>query len=104
MYRFIHNLESRQIDYSPGPINSLILAYYLGVSTLMSLPSMLYGQALGNEFLVNSTITNEQFAADIAMDEQGNFIVVWENKADPLNFDVSAQRFSADGTALRSDF
>jgi hypothetical protein len=59
------------------------------------------GTALGGEFQVNTTFDGEQKAPAIAMDADGNFVVVWHSLAeDPDSCDVFLQRYAADGTAL----
>ncbi|MCA9093525.1 MAG: cadherin-like domain-containing protein, partial [Planctomycetaceae bacterium] len=52
------------------------------------------GNPIGSEFRINSTTTGYQYNSDIAMDDRGNFIIVWEGD-DNLDddFDIFAQRF-----------
>lgn len=63
---------------------------------------------IGNEFLVNSTTTQDQFAASIAMDNNGNFVVVWA--ADSLvsghapDTDIWGQRYTAAGVPTGGQF
>jgi Ca2+-binding RTX toxin-like protein len=57
------------------------------------------GVALGNEFRVNTTTTEDQRFSSVAMDADGDFVVVW---AGPGR--IYAQRYSAAGSALGSEF
>lgn len=52
----------------------------------------------GNNVTVNTTTEGRQYRADVAMDADGDFVVVWED--DPFNDTkrrIHGQRFSADG-------
>lgn len=60
------------------------------------------------EIHVNQTLAYSQQQSDVAIDEQGNFVVVWEAQgtslADERRSNIYARRFSADGTAIGSEF
>ena len=56
------------------------------------------GTPLGGEFQVNTYTTGHQYKASVAMDTDGDFVVVWRSAG------VRGQRFSADGTSLGSEF
>lgn len=60
------------------------------------------GTALSNEFRVNTTTASTQQQANIAMDSAGNFVVVWESRSG--NYDIKAQRYSSNGTAIGTEF
>ncbi len=65
------------------------------------------GQAVpaGGEFLVNTYTTSNQFRADVAVDADGDFVVVWQsNRQDGSSFGVFGQRYDRDGTPLGSEF
>ncbi len=60
-------------------------------------------EAVGSEFRVNTYTTNEQTFPQVAMDEDGDFIVVWESNGSSgtdTDFSVQARRFDRDGVAL----
>jgi hypothetical protein len=58
------------------------------------------GVALGSEFRVNTFTTNLQISPVIAMDTDGDFVVVWESQnQDGSSSGVYAQRYSAAGVA-----
>ena len=64
------------------------------------------GDKIGGEFLVNTTISSDQFDPSVAGitggDQDGGFVVVWQsaNQApDSSGYGVFAQRFNADGNA-----
>lgn len=62
------------------------------------------GVAQGGEFQVNSYTTGEQFDAAVAMDSDGDFVVIWESH---LNYDISdiiGQRYNSAGTAQGAEF
>ena len=56
------------------------------------------GNALGAEFIVNSTIEDAQQAPEVAMDHDGDFVITWQSNAqDGSGMGIYAQRFSAEG-------
>ncbi|MBW2496443.1 MAG: DUF4347 domain-containing protein, partial [Deltaproteobacteria bacterium] len=63
------------------------------------------GTALGSEFLINTATSNEQTSPDIAMDDAGNFVVVWQSlDQDGQDWGVFAQRFDQSGVAQGGEF
>jgi len=57
------------------------------------------GVAQGANVTVNTTTLGQQYKADVAMDADGDFVVVWEdNPFSNFKRRVRGQRFSADGT------
>ncbi len=60
------------------------------------------GTPAGGEFLVNSTTANEQRNASVAMDADGDFVVVWQSKAQDSadNWGIYGTRFDSAGNAL----
>jgi len=64
------------------------------------------GAAVGGEFQVNTTTRGAQTNPAVAISESGNFTVVWQSTsgADSSGFGVYGQEFSADGTAVGSEF
>jgi hypothetical protein len=63
------------------------------------------GQRLGQEFLVNTYITNDQKFATVAMDPDGNFVVVWQSAGQDGSFPgVYGQRFNAAGGPRGTEF
>ncbi|HEY6565552.1 MAG TPA: hypothetical protein VIY86_13775, partial [Pirellulaceae bacterium] len=62
------------------------------------------GQPVGDDILVNSTVLGEQSHASIAIDDSGNFAVVWTSRGSGSEGrDIFLQRFSADGTRVGSE-
>ncbi|NMC19448.1 MAG: hypothetical protein GYA33_03415 [Thermogutta sp.] len=58
-----------------------------------------FGQALGDEFMVNVPNPASQRNSDVAMDDAGNFVVVWMSDGqDGNDWGVVARVFNADGT------
>ena len=66
------------------------------------------GTLAGGEFQVNSYTTGEQYGSGIALDSQGNFVVVWHSRGsygtDTSSWSVQAQRYDAGGTAVGTQF
>ena len=63
------------------------------------------GSAVGTEFQVNTYTTTDQEYPSVAMDADGDFVVSWASEGqDGDGFGVYAQRFSADGSAVGTEF
>ncbi len=63
------------------------------------------GQALGNEFRVNSYTSGSQIYSKVAMDADGDFVVIWNSAGqDGSSYGVYAQRYSAAGEVLGDEF
>lgn len=63
------------------------------------------GQALGEEFVVNSTLAGQQEEPRVAMNSDGDFAVVWRSRLDGYsNYGVYARRFRADGVPKGAQF
>ncbi|RMG61463.1 MAG: hypothetical protein D6715_13640 [Calditrichaeota bacterium] len=63
------------------------------------------GTALGTNFRINNApgIPGHRFP-DLAVQEDGGFMVVWQNGLNSTDFDVYAQHYAADGAAIGSNF
>ncbi|MBI9038751.1 MAG: T9SS type A sorting domain-containing protein [Bacteroidales bacterium] len=62
------------------------------------------GTPLGSNFKVEDSVFNEyQYGASISSDESGNFIISWKDKRNG-NYDIFAQRYLNDGTAIGNNF
>jgi hypothetical protein len=63
------------------------------------------GDALGDEFIVNTYTTSSQSEAAVAMDGDGDFVVVWTGPlAGTTDTQIFAQRFDAAGVAQGTEF
>ncbi len=64
------------------------------------------GEPAGGEFEVNSTLSHDQVGPDVAMDDEGEFVVVWTqyDRLHPVWSRVLAQRYDAFGVALGIPF
>ncbi|WP_175516956.1 cadherin repeat domain-containing protein [Planctomicrobium piriforme] len=63
------------------------------------------GVAQGSEFRVNTYTTGTQAAPAVAVDEAGNFVVVWQSSGQDGNgYGVYAQRYNSSGVAQGSEF
>jgi hypothetical protein len=82
-------------------------ASYTNNDSLYDIKARIYrsGQAVGGEFLVNTTTAFSQTEPDVAIDSDGRFVIVWESWfQDGGDRGVYGQRFDADGTRLGSEF
>lgn len=59
---------------------------------------------VGSEFLVNTYTTSAQQSSSIAIDSDGDFVLVWESEKDGSIFGVYGQRYNASGIAQGSEF
>ena len=66
------------------------------------------GAPQGGQLQVNTYTTAAQTAGDVAMDGQGNFVVVWESNGsagtDTSQESIQAQRFDSDGNPVGVEF
>ncbi len=66
------------------------------------------GSAVGGEFQVNTYTTHRQQYPAVAMDADGDFVVVWHSYggsgSDTLDFSIQAQRYAADGSPVGVQF
>lgn len=64
------------------------------------------GDAMGTEFQINSYTEYTQQIPDVASDDDGNFVVVWESYdyQDGDSYGVFGQRFDSSGARLANEF
>ena len=66
------------------------------------------GGALGGQFEVNAYTTSYQVSPRVALDADGDFVVVWQSNGsaggDISNFSIHGQRFAASGAGLGGEF
>ncbi|MEM9450697.1 MAG: calcium-binding protein [Cyanobacteria bacterium P01_E01_bin.6] len=63
------------------------------------------GQRVGTEIPINSVVVGEQEKPAIAIDDDGNFVVVWESDGLAIgNSEVVGRRFNSSNVAIGSDF
>jgi VCBS repeat-containing protein len=58
------------------------------------------GNPIGNEFLVNTTTSNDQRGPSVDIDDIGNFVVAWEGEGPGDSDGIFARRFDAVGNPL----
>ncbi len=57
------------------------------------------------EYRVNTYTTNDQISPAVAMDSDGDFVIVWQSREqDGDHFGIFAQRYSKDGTPAGNEF
>ena len=63
------------------------------------------GSKIGGEFQVNSYTSAAQFNSEIAVNESGEFVIVWQSYGqDGDGFGIYAQKFYSNGSAMGSEF
>ena len=63
------------------------------------------GTKAGSEFQVNTYTSNSQYTPNVAMEADGDFIVVWQSSGQDGSSDgIYGQRHNADGTTTGSEF
>ncbi len=64
------------------------------------------GTAIGEQFIVNTTIEGPQQNPHVAMNNRGRFVIVWDSKIDPnINErDIFAQRYYNSGRPIGGEF
>ncbi|MGL5094410.1 MAG: putative Ig domain-containing protein, partial [Planctomycetia bacterium] len=62
------------------------------------------GAPQGGEFLVNNFTTGDQTKPSVAMDADGDFVVVWQSLQDGGGYGVYAKRYAADGLPQGTEF
>jgi len=64
------------------------------------------GTAIGEQFIVNTTLTGPQQNPEVAMNNRGRFIIAWDIKIEPdINErDIFAQRYNSSGVPLGNEF
>jgi Ca2+-binding RTX toxin-like protein len=66
---------------------------------------LLAATPVGGEFLVNTTTVNSQYAASMAMDADGDFVITWESALQDGNGSgIYAQRYDAAGVEQGTEF
>ena len=64
------------------------------------------GEALCEQFMVNTTIEEAQQNPQVAMNGQGEFVIVWDSRIDPNvnERDIFGQRYDSSGELIGSEF
>jgi hypothetical protein len=63
------------------------------------------GNRLGGEFRVNTNTSQDQDSPAIAMDDRGNFVVVWQSMGqDGFSLGIYGQRYDAAGNPMGGEF
>ncbi|MEM0991892.1 MAG: hypothetical protein AAGI49_02605, partial [Bacteroidota bacterium] len=63
------------------------------------------GTPIGSQFTVNTETSNIQIQTDIAMDQDGDFVIVWQSFGqDGDRYGIYGQRYDKDGMVQGSEF
>jgi hypothetical protein len=77
----------------------------LVVLALVGLPGLVAAQPVGSEFKVNAYTTGNQVDSSVAVDANGEFVVVWQSGGqDGSGLGVFGQRYDSAGAALGGEF
>src|SRR5262249_39734898 len=60
--------------------------------------------SLGDEFVANTTVRNDQLESDSASAANGISVAVWTDTFSPTDHDIRAQMFNPDGTLRGQEF
>lgn len=64
-----------------------------------------HGNPVGGEFQVNTTTTYDQTNPNVAISQDGSFVITWEGNSRSLSAtDVFAQRYDGSGNSLSTEF
>ena len=81
---------------------------WLSVATCVLLQSgALFAQSVfrqGGEFQVNRTTVNNQYDPSVAVDADGDFVVVWTDAIHETNRGILGLRFNSAGAVLANEF
>jgi large repetitive protein len=92
---FVVAWQSKDIDYNDDRFGIYAQRYFAD------------GSALGSQFLVNTRTPGDQTAPAVAMDNAGNFVIVWQSKGQDLKDDpagIYAQRYTNTGARQGGEF
>ncbi len=65
----------------------------------------LNGLPIGEELHINNKIkSNDQIYPDIAINDSGSFVIVWESAIDPNSSAISCRRYNTEGSAIGDEF
>lgn len=82
-------------SYAPNGLDGEVYAQHYNAA----------GTPLGNEFRVNTVTSSQQRLASVAMDTDGDFIIVWESLVqDGSNYGIYARYYSATGMTFSNEF
>ena len=63
---------------------------------------------VGSEFQVNTYTTNSQLSPSVALDADGDFVVVWQSRGsggtDSSEYSIQGQRYASDGSTVGGEF
>ncbi|MGB6865776.1 MAG: hypothetical protein WBE11_08780 [Candidatus Aminicenantaceae bacterium] len=77
---------------------------YLLVISICSITIGLFAFVAGSEFRVNNYNYWKSDSPDIAIDQQGNFVITWASYGSEPEDEIFAQRYNADGRAVGKVF
>ncbi len=66
------------------------------------------GSTVGGQFQVNTYTTSSQYRPSVAIDADGDFVVVWRSNGsggtDSSSFSIQGQRYASDGSTVGAQF
>jgi hypothetical protein len=103
----VANGEQKQVSVAMTASGNFVIAWvnYGGGNDIYARRFMANGTPQGDEFLVNTTTTDDQDSSRVAMDADGGIVIVWTNYSRTNGGrDVYARRFAADGSGQGAEF
>ncbi len=83
------------------------IAIFIG-TFLLAMPAAVWSLPAGSEFQVNTYTTDKQFIPSVAVDAEGDFVVVWTGSgssgSDSSDYSVQGQRYASDGSPRGGEF
>jgi len=101
------NQERPAVAMNSGGMFVVVWASYTNFNSIYDIKARIYknNQPIGNEFLVNTFTTNTQTNPDVAIDDNGNFVITWDSwYQDGSNKGVYAQLFDPNGNKVGNEF
>jgi hypothetical protein len=62
------------------------------------------GSAMDKQFIVNTTLTGAQQSPQVAMNNKGEFVIVWESEIGTTARDIFARRYESSGQPIGDEF
>ena len=101
------NQEKPAVAMNASGMFVVVWASYTDFNSIYDIKARIYknNQPIGNEFLVNTFTTNTQTNPDVAIDDNGNFVITWDSwYQDGSNKGVYAQMFDQNGNKVGNEF
>ncbi len=100
--------ERAAIALSPQGKGIIVWASFIDNTNLYDIKGRMFdfnSSTMADEFLINTTRANSQSNPDVAVNDNGEFVVVWDSwNQDASDRGVFAQKYSSTGSTIGSEF